>query len=153
MVETIIGSIDVDHIMLCFTENRLIVSKTGGKGKALGVALAFGAIGSGLAARSEKKKREELKKLTPESVLKADKNNFAIPHSNIVRMEMKKKRFSAFVRVIADQQFGKDMKRKKDNRTQQDVYVFEKNLENKKEYENYLNLARSVLSDKVVELK
>jgi len=63
-----------------------------------------------------------------------------------------KKRFSASINIIADQKFGKDMKKKKDKTIQKDVYTYEKKMEKKKEFEDYVNLVRSVLPDRVVVL-
>jgi hypothetical protein len=139
-----LGTIDLpsDHKTLYFTPNRVIVAKTGGKAGYL-----FGGIGAGITAYREQKKREELRKLSPESVLRADKHNFAIPYSDILRVEMKKKRFSGSICLIAGHKFGKDMK-KKDKTTAIDVYRYEKAIA-KKGFEDCVDCVRSVLPEKL----
>ncbi len=148
MNEEMLGTIDLpsDHRMLYFTPNRVIVAKTGGSAGWL-----FGAIGAAAEAYRETKKREELKKLSPESVLKADKNNFAIPYSSILRVEMKKKGIFGSICVIADQKFGRDMKKKKDKTIGRDVYRYEKRIA-KKGFEDCVDCVRSVLPEKVMVL-
>jgi len=150
VTEETLGTIALpsNHRTLHFTTNRVIVAKTG---SALGASLLFGAIGAGVAAHREKKRREELEKLSPESVLKSDKSNFAIPYSGIVRVEMKKKRFSGSISLLADQKFGKDMKKKRDKATGEDFYGYEKTID-KKSFEDNVNFLRSVLPSKVVML-
>lgn len=150
MTEEILGIIEIDHRLLCFTSNRIIVAKTGGGGAATGAKIAFGLIGRALADRAEKKRRESLEKLSPESVLKSDKHNFAVPYSGIVRVEMRKvSPYAKRVKIIADQKFGDYMKKKKDETTQKYVYIYEEEIKTKKEFEDHVNLVRSVLPDKV----
>ena len=64
------------HYALLFTSDRMIVAKVGGQ-----LTIDLGAFA---------KKAEELKEVSLESILKADKNNFEIPYSDIVNIEIKK---------------------------------------------------------------
>jgi len=77
---------------LFFTPDRVIVARTsGGFG-----GMLFGVIGAGIeaaiTARKGKKKEKEYLELSLESVLKADKNNFAIPNSEVTKIELKSRR-------------------------------------------------------------
>ncbi len=87
------GLFGTKHLTLFFTENRIIVAKRGG-GLAGTLGIFGGAITAvaGAAYDSYKagKKGEELAGLSVESILKADKNNFAIDNSELVRVELKK---------------------------------------------------------------
>lgn len=66
------------HYALFFTSNRLAVAKIGGQLKELG---GFGVFA---------KKAEELRDVSIESLLKADKDNFEIPYSEITKVEIRK---------------------------------------------------------------
>jgi len=80
------------------------------------------------------KKKEQLSKLSPESILTADKKNFAIPYTEVTQVEMlKKRRFhAAMVRIVAG--------------AKKHQFVLDK----PKELENYVNILRPVLEDKLV---
>jgi len=74
---------------LFVTPDRIVVARTsGGKGGAL-----FGAIGIAvegvLQQREAKKKTEQYSQISLESILKADKNNYAIPNADIQKIEIK----------------------------------------------------------------
>lgn len=153
--EQILGTIEIDHKMLCFTPTRVIVANTKGiRGVAMGAAILFGPIGGvvaeALSKGAENMRRQKLRKLSLESVLKAREGNFAIPYSGIVRVEMKIKKRK--IKIIADQKFGDDMKKKRDEITQKNVYVFEKKMEKKEAFVDHVKLVRSVLPGKVVVL-
>lgn len=78
---------------LIFTEHRIIVAKRGG-GLAGTLGIFGGAItavaGAAYDSHRASKKGEELGKLSVESILKADKKNFAIDNSELVKIELKK---------------------------------------------------------------
>lgn len=73
-----------------FTQDRTVVARTGsGKG-----GILFGAVGGAIEGflqyEETKKKGEQYGKLSLEDVLKADKNNYAIPNGEISEVELKK---------------------------------------------------------------
>ncbi|MFX0117440.1 MAG: hypothetical protein ACFFB3_23030 [Candidatus Hodarchaeota archaeon] len=128
--EEIVGVLEVPAQNLYFTSGRVIVAKIGGSGL-LGL---FGAAGVAAEAYRQKKKKEELEQLSPESILTADKKNFAIPYSDIIRVEMKKPgRFSA-----AKIDFVTNGKTHK--------FIL---LQKKESFDNFTNLVRSVLPDQL----
>ena len=106
-------------------------------------------IGIAVSDYSGKKRREELEKLSIESVLKADKRNFIIPYSSIQKVEMKKRRFVGEIKIIVDQKLDRSMMKKKDKATGKDVYWYIRQFE-KTNFEDYVNLVRSVLPNKVI---
>jgi len=115
---------------LVFTSDRLIVAKLAGFLTLLGGAL--GGIG-GLYDRMASKKPEELAGMTIEDILKTDKDNYAIPYSEIVKVEMKKGGFISSPGV-----FFNTAKKKH-------VFVFSK----KDGYNNCLNLVSVTIPDKL----
>lgn len=110
------------------------MAKIGGSG----LGGLFGVGGVAVEAYRQKKKKEELEQLSPESILTADKKNFAIPYSEITRVEMKKPgRFSgAKINFVTDKKTHKFVLRQK-----------------KELFDNSTNLVRSVLSDKLSIIK
>ena len=78
---------------LLITPDRMVVARTsGGKGGAIGGLLGGaigGAVGGVLQARDAKKKTEQYSQISLESILKADKNNYAIPNAEIQKIEIK----------------------------------------------------------------
>jgi hypothetical protein len=75
---------------LFFTPYRTVVArKSSWKGGTL-----FGAIGGAIEAtlqqREDKKKGEQYSMLSLEDIIKADKNNYAIPNSEITEVELQK---------------------------------------------------------------
>ena len=100
MSEEVLGSIKVGRLThmgygsvnetVYFSPDRTVVARTSGaKGGVL-----FGAIGGAIeGARQQteaQKKKEEYSKLPLEDILKADKNNYAVPNSEIIAVELKK---------------------------------------------------------------
>ena len=69
------------HYALLFTSDKMIAAKVGGQAKEFMLMIDPGAFA---------KKAEELKDVSLESILKADKDNFEIPYSDIVNIEIKK---------------------------------------------------------------
>lgn len=105
MKEEILGIIDAKGVRLAPTTDRLIVARgsvleridlssvaagvTAGAGLIIGGAIA--AIGAAVRGRKEKKEKEKaLADFTPESILSMDKKNFAIPWSEVTRVEVSK---------------------------------------------------------------
>lgn len=144
--ESILGSFKIDHKSMYLTQYRLIVAKIGSGSDVTMGWLAGGIIGISLVQRGERKRMEKLSMLTPESILKADVSNFAIPYSGIIRVEMAKKN----IKVIADRNYGAEMRRKIDDITKGEVYEYEKTIQMPGKYMIYHNIVRSVLADKVV---
>lgn len=68
------------HYALFFTSNRLAVAKIGGQLKELASIVDLGMFA---------KKAEELRDVSIESLLKADKDNFEIPYSEITKVEVR----------------------------------------------------------------
>ena len=93
MSEEIIGIINKcitktgRHVDIFLTTNRIIVAKYGNY---LASTLAFGIVGSAISNRSAKKKSEELRKLSADSILNADDKNYDIPYSEITKVKMNK---------------------------------------------------------------
>jgi len=69
------------HYALFFTSNRLAVAKIGGQLKELASIVDLGVFA---------KKAEELKDVSIEGLLKADKDNFEIPYSEMTNVEIRK---------------------------------------------------------------
>jgi len=92
MSEKVFGIIKVNRgntrETLFLTPDRVIVARTSG-----GFGGMFGGIGAVISEYKGKKKEKEYLELSPESVLTADKKNFAIPKSEITKVELKKRRF------------------------------------------------------------
>ena len=85
---------------LFLTPDRVIVARTSG-----GIGgMLFGAVGGAIegviSAYREKKKEKGYLELPLEDVLKADKNNFAIPKSEITKVELKKFGRGAKINII-----------------------------------------------------
>lgn len=79
-----LGATDYD---LFFTPQRVVVAKTG---NSLMWAALLGAIGQAIAAHMSKKRSEQLRDLTIESILSADRQNFHIAYEDVVRAQVKK---------------------------------------------------------------
>jgi len=139
MSEEILGRIEVadkwDNLLnLVFTSNRIIIARlVSGLGTALrGVTL--GTLGWALTRREKGEKREEYGRLSTESILKADKKNFAIPYVGIIKIEMKKPgTFS-----------GGKIKIFTSDKTHEFTFKEKKEL-----FDERVNLVRSVLPDKL----
>lgn len=67
---------------LYFTTDRIIVAKLGGDE----LSILFGNIGAIVEARRRAKRKEQFSKLSVESILAADTENFAIPYSEVTRI-------------------------------------------------------------------
>lgn len=71
---------------LFFTSSRVIVARVGG---GLGRAI-FGVIGAAVSEHRAAERSEKLKGLSPEEILRAHEDNFAIPYSDIMAVKVKK---------------------------------------------------------------
>ena len=108
---------------LCFTSNRMIAAKIG---STFGIIIITDYLAM--------KKSEKLKKISIESILKADKKNFEIPYTEITKVEMKKPRaLSVYIRIF----------------THTKKYKFKFLNPGKKEFDAHESLVRSVLPDKL----
>jgi len=114
---------------LVFTSDRIIVAKLAGFLAILGGAI--GGIG-GLYDRVVSKKPEELAGMTLEDILKEDKDNYALPYSEMVKVEMKRGGFTSSPGV-----FFNTAKKKH-------VFVFSK----EDGYNRCLSLVRATMPDK-----
>jgi hypothetical protein len=128
MQEEIIETIEVkDNKAVFFTPRRAIVAKLVGKGTSTGMWLGFGWAGDIAVSKMRSKKLGELSKISPESILTDNKDNFAIPYEETTKWEL-----------------GKKLKIFTGARKQ------EFKLEKSKERETYANTLRPVLGDKLV---
>ena len=66
-----------------------------------------GVVGAVLDARKAKKKDEEQRELSLEDILKADKNNFAIPNSDITEVELKRYVRGTKIEIETSKKYGK----------------------------------------------
>lgn len=142
-VEKVLGGIEVikDYYYgLYFIPNKVIVAKTGGVRWYWLLLLIIFTFPLGLllapiiviiVRHRAKKKFKELIELSSESVLRSDKKNFGILYLDITRVEMKKKRLLRNKITIFT------------SRQKHEFHIL-----SKKEFEDYVNLIRSVLPNK-----
>jgi len=116
-----------DRKGLYFTSNRVIIAKLGGQA----LSMAFGVFGALAESRMRAKKKEQLSKLSPESILTADKKNFAIPYTEVTKVELFKKMLGRKVRITVG------------------AKKHEFSLSKPKEFENYVNVLQPLLGDKL----
>ena len=77
-----------DRKMLYITSDKIIIVKLGGLASFLATKVLMPSFGdSDVYAR----KKEKLGKLSPETILTDDKKSFAIPYTEITRLEMSKR--------------------------------------------------------------
>ena len=93
---------------LIFTNERLIVTVKGLLSQIAMSGGAFGAVGgavgAAVAARGESKRGEQVNQMTPEQILQSEKRNFAVPYSNITRMELGKKMGTSRLYVVTPEE-------------------------------------------------
>jgi len=93
--------------ILFFAPDRTIVARKGSGG----IGMMFGAVGAAaeavITARKEKKKEKELREFSLEDILNADKNNYAIPNSDITEVELKKYVRGAKLNIKTSKKYGK----------------------------------------------
>lgn len=89
---------------LVFTNERLIVTVKGLLSQIAMSGGAFGAagaaVGGAVAARGDAKRGERVNQMTPEEILQSEKRNFAVPYSNITRLELGKKMGTSRLYVV-----------------------------------------------------
>ena len=117
---------------LFFTSNRLIIARTGSTAARI-ASYGFGWGGQAVGEAAEDKKLKELSKVSPESILTDNKNNFAIPYSDIIQVEM-------FKKMLSGRQIRINMGTKKQ----------QFRLSNPRKYKEYADILKSVLGDKLV---
>lgn len=114
---------------LCFTSNWVIITNIVGFG---GIGYALGGLAGGIAeAVVRGKEIKGISERSPENILLADKENFAIPYTAISKVELSKKMLGLKIRITtaaAKYEFG---------------------LEKPKEFEKTVNNLRSILTDKL----
>jgi type IV secretory pathway TrbF-like protein len=130
------------HFALFFTLKRLIVAKVGALFKDF------------VASAEYAKKAEELKEVSIESILKADKDNFEIPYTDITDIEIKKagwkdKLVADFVTIGTLTIKIKDKKGQKFNITKLRIDPSAPSKVKPQKLEDCINVVRSVLSDKL----
>ena len=118
---------------LVFSSDCVVAVKIGG---ILGTTLGyyFGTVGLTLYDRRLSKKADELRDVSLDEVLRADKDNFMIPYQDITKVEMKKGGILSPTKITF---FTKDRK-----------YTF--NLLKRKIFDDCVELIKSILPDKVV---
>ncbi len=122
---------------LYFTPERTVVARTTG-GKS---GMLLGAVGGILQYEEAKKKGEQYNQLALEEILKADKNNYAIPISEVTEIELKKFGKVAKINMKTTTAHGKAMYGETKWQT----------LEAWKDTgEKYENMLRTVFKDKLV---
>jgi len=132
------------YYALLFTPKRLVAAKIGTQTKKM-VGLALGGVlGYYLAGRGDKEKKEAeaLQKASIKSILEADKDNFEIPYSEITRFEINKPTLGS--RLMSDTGSITGV-----------IKIIGKNeqkfrIPSGQNFEDCVNIARSVLPDKLV---
>lgn len=120
---------------LIFTDKRLIVSKISGTSRIVLGAMG-GVVGDVVRAKMRskvEKKAEEAQTVSVEEILKADKENFAIPYQDIHRVEMKKGG------LLSPTSFR--------FHTEEEEYSF--NLKERKKFQEYADMVREILPNRV----
>jgi len=78
------------HQTFYFTQNRVIVVKTGSKAAEYAAGFTFGIVGWAYQGRADWKKSVQLAQLNPESILAANKDNYYISYSEIAQVKVSK---------------------------------------------------------------
>jgi len=126
--EEILEAIETkDRKVLYITSNRLIIAKLGGQA----LSMAFGVFGALAESRMRAKKKEQLSKLSPESVLTANKKNFAIPYTDVTKVEMSKGFLGQKITITVGAKKHKFAPSKR------------------KEFDDYVNVLQPLLGDKL----
>jgi len=132
--ESLVTIVPVPAKALCFTSNRLIVANVNITEwiRLLWVFAMVGGIIIILVANlTWAWKTKQLSKLSVESILTADKKNLAIPYTKVRKVELFKEGRGRIIRIISD------------------TGIQEFNLIKPKEFEDYVNVLRPVLADKM----
>ncbi|MCK4368702.1 MAG: hypothetical protein KAV68_03415 [Dehalococcoidales bacterium] len=114
---------------LCFTTNRMIVAEVGEPSDAYSAGYApFASLARDL---WRGRRIRKIMKLSPEGILTANKKNFAVSYAEIVKVELFVVRRDRMIRI----------------RASADTYEYL--LAKPKEFQNYANVLRPVLADKL----
>ena len=119
---------------LCITPNSIIIARLRGVSFVGFLIVLYGLFGR-LTSIFEKEmtdeKKEKLGKLSPEGILTADKKNFAIPYSDVTRLEMSKGFLGSKVKIMIG------------------VNKHQFKLRNTNEYYKCMSALKTVLEDKL----
>ena len=142
MSEEIIGHVEADKkakldwkVSLFFTKDRLIVAKLlSGKEMMGSITSDMASGGFGSPKEAIKKRREAYEKMSPEEIVSADEENFAVPYHEISDVVVKKPGLLGGTKIKVCT-FGK-------------THLF--TLKEKKQlFDERVNFLRSILSDKI----
>ena len=120
----------IKRFALIFTSDRVIMLKLAGFLTIL--AGGLGVIGQ-LYDQAVSKKLSELTGMSFDELLRSDKDNYSIPYSDIVKVDMKKGRFFSSRNIWIS------------TATEKHIFVLLK----KEEFKNYVNIVSAALADKV----
>ena len=120
----------IKRFALIFTSDRVIMLKLAGFLTIL--AGGLGVIGQ-LYDQAVSKKLSELTGMSFDELLLSDKDNYSIPYSDVVKVDMKKGRFISSTSIWIS--------------TATEKHVFA--LLKKEEFKNYVNIVSAALADKV----
>ena len=135
--EKILGSLEVTESgskkLMFFTPQEVVVAMVQSSGVRNAAGLMGGAIGGYLAGRSAEKTKKEMTGLSPGEILKKDERNYAIAYPNCLRVEVKKPGMMSSGKLKIVTSTGEK----------------EFTIDKKKDFENQMNLPRSVLGSKL----
>ena len=89
-----------DRKALCITPDKVIIAELGNAGGGPSLVAVFGLLGEVVDSERRGSKKEQIGKLSPEGILTADEKNFAIPYTEIIRVEMSKGFLGSKVKLI-----------------------------------------------------
>lgn len=115
---------------LCFTTNRMIVAEVG---ECFGAYSGEFPLAALLHNLWRGRRMRQLRNLSPEGILTANKKNFAVSYAEIVKVELFVVRRDRMIRITAS------------------AATHEFLLDKPKEVQNYANALRPVLADKLAE--
>ncbi len=99
------------HCHLVFTNERLIVSVKGLLAQAASSMGVFGTVGGAAAyamsSSEESEKRSDLKRLSPDEILRSNKKNYDVPYSKVSRVQVGKKLGTSRLYIHTDEDVHK----------------------------------------------
>ena len=121
---------------LYFTNKRIIRALTHSAAKKVGTFAAIGVLSFALNKHLAKKKSKKLTDINPDEILNENKRNIEIPFSSVKLVELKKpgRLKGAKMKIVTSDE------------------EYSMNIKEKDEFDDYLELIKSVLADKL-ELK
>ena len=123
-----------DREALCITLDKIIVVKLGGllgDWSDMEAGSFLGIIGSKIESNRRADKKEKLGKLSPESILTADTENYAIPCSEIIKAEISKGFLGPKIKITAG------------------INKHQFKLKNNNEYDKCMHALKPVLGDRL----